>query len=356
MPTQIVVAIDDQSNIDAWGLRPYGTWTAGAFPKGAVVTYSGSLWVAGQNTSQTPGVGSDWTILVPSVVGATGAMFPQGAWNATTNVPALASGVGTEGYVYRVSTAGATTLDTLTDWNVGDLVVYLGGAWRKVRGHIFDAVDITDSTAAGRTLLTAADAAAQRAALGLGTAATQNTGNVANTIPFLDAQGILQNQKVSGVGTWAYVTKTVGGSNDTGFYGDASNNFSLVMRDVSGNIRVWLKTDTSGHEIDGRPAYFCRAWVNFNGTGTVAIRASGNVSSITDNGIGDFTVNFTTAMPDANYCAALSCRRSSTADGNLTILLNQTVAPTTSAFRLRVSNASAGGVEDTDTVFAAFFR
>ena len=48
-------------------------------------------------------------------------------------------------------------------------------------------------------------------------------------------------------------------------------------------------------------AYGCRAWVNFNGTGTVAIRASGNVSSITDNGVGDYTVNFTTAMPDANY-------------------------------------------------------
>jgi hypothetical protein len=48
-------------------------------------------------------------------------------------------------------------------------------------------------------------------------------------------------------------------------------------------------------------AYGCRAWVNFNGTGTVAIRASGNVSSITDNGTGDYTVNFTTAMTDANY-------------------------------------------------------
>ena len=49
--------------------------------------------------------------------------------------------------------------------------------------------------------------------------------------------------------------------------------------------------------------YACRAWVNFNGTGTVAIRASGNVSSITDNGEGDYTVNFTTAMPGANYAA-----------------------------------------------------
>jgi hypothetical protein len=48
-------------------------------------------------------------------------------------------------------------------------------------------------------------------------------------------------------------------------------------------------------------AYGCRAWVNFNGTGTVAIREDGNVSSITDNGTGDYTLNFATAMPDANY-------------------------------------------------------
>jgi len=50
-------------------------------------------------------------------------------------------------------------------------------------------------------------------------------------------------------------------------------------------------------------AYGCRAWVNFNGTGTVAIRSSGNVSSITDNNVGRYTVNFTNAMPDVNYSA-----------------------------------------------------
>ena len=50
----------------------------------------------------------------------------------------------------------------------------------------------------------------------------------------------------------------------------------------------------------------CKAWVNFNGTGTVAIRAAYNVSSITDNGTGNYTVNFTTAMPDANYSSVAS--------------------------------------------------
>lgn len=54
------------------------------------------------------------------------------------------------------------------------------------------------------------------------------------------------------------------------------------------------------------PAFYCRAWVNFNGTGTVAIVGSGNVTSITDNGTGNYTVNFTTAMPDANYSVVAS--------------------------------------------------
>lgn len=52
------------------------------------------------------------------------------------------------------------------------------------------------------------------------------------------------------------------------------------------------------------PSFPARAWVNFNGTGVVAIRASGNVSSITDQGTGLYAVNFTTAMADANYAVA----------------------------------------------------
>jgi hypothetical protein len=63
-------------------------------------------------------------------------------------------------------------------------------------------------------------------------------------------------------------------------------------------------TKLSGAQSGDAPVYAARAWVNFNGTGTVAIRASGNVSSITDNGTGDYTVNFTTAMQDANYGVA----------------------------------------------------
>lgn len=63
-----------------------------------------------------------------------------------------------------------------------------------------------------------------------------------------------------------------------------------------------------GSALTGLGAGTLKAWVNFNGAGTVAIRASGNVSSITDNGTGDYTVNFTTAMPDANYAVSGSVR------------------------------------------------
>jgi hypothetical protein len=65
--------------------------------------------------------------------------------------------------------------------------------------------------------------------------------------------------------------------------------------DTSGN----LKFDSGYGSV--ATVYGCRAWVNFNGSGTVAIRGSGNVSSITDNSTGNYTVNFATDMPDTNY-------------------------------------------------------
>lgn len=62
------------------------------------------------------------------------------------------------------------------------------------------------------------------------------------------------------------------------------------------------------------PIYAARAWVNFNGTGTPSIRASGNVSSVTRDGTGRYTITFTTPMPDANYAVVTSCNRDGTAD------------------------------------------
>ena len=68
----------------------------------------------------------------------------------------------------------------------------------------------------------------------------------------------------------------------------------------------------------GSENFKCRAWVNFNGIGTVAIRASGNVSSITDNGTGDYTVNFIDAMPDADYSCNVTMNANNIGDSSIT--------------------------------------
>lgn len=89
-------------------------------------------------------------------------------------------------------------------------------------------------------------------------------------------------------------------------------------------------------------AYRCRAWVNFNGTGVVAIRGSGNVSSITDNGTGDYTINFTTAMADANYGFA-GMTQGFTNHPQAAIAINASVAPTASAIRVATGNTGGNG-------------
>ena len=90
-------------------------------------------------------------------------------------------------------------------------------------------------------------------------------------------------------------------SNGTTVLGVTSTGISVTgTQSVSGDLSF-----NSGYGSSA-VAYGCRAWVNFDGTGTPAIRASGNVSSITDNGTGDYTINFTTALVDANYCVLSS--------------------------------------------------
>ena len=111
-------------------------------------------------------------------------------------------------------------------------------------------------------------------------------------------------------------------------------------------------------------AYGCRAWVNFDGTtntgGFCTIRGSGNVTSVADNGTGDYTVNFTTAMPDANYAMIGTSNLGS--GGNFTTVVAPsradspfTSTPTTSSFRLTSSPLSAGA-QDATFVSIAVFR
>lgn len=107
------------------------------------------------------------------------------------------------------------------------------------------------------------------------------------------------------------------------------------------------------------PMFACRAWVNFNGTGTVAIRASGNVSSITDNGVGDYTVNFLTALPDADYAWSLSCNGNGggmQAGAQLSGTPSSPTLISSSQMRFNTGATSGGANIDMSHVSAAFFR
>lgn len=96
--------------------------------------------------------------------------------------------------------------------------------------------------------------------------------------------------------------------------------------------------------------FACRAWVNFDGTGTVAIRASGNVSSITDNGVGNYTVNFTTAMQDANYATQVTITNVSTSSSTVHQISNQLTGS------VSVTNYENGALTDNSQICVTVHR
>jgi hypothetical protein len=158
---------------------------------------------------------------------------------------------------------------------------------------------------------------------------------------------------ISGVSGTASAPAFVGGDADSGVYFSANNRIDFS---TAGTARA---TITSGGNLQFdsgygsvATAYGCRAWVNFNGTGTVAIREDGNVSSITDGGTGSYTVNFTTAMPDANYATLFTPGgQETTSTGNFDMPRRSTT-PTTSAVQVLYSN----GNQDTLYGSVAIFR
>jgi hypothetical protein len=110
---------------------------------------------------------------------------------------------------------------------------------------------------------------------------------------------------ISAVDGTASVPALVGNDTNTGIYFPAADTIGFS----EGGVQVGEFDSSANFKFNSgygsvATAYGCRAWVNFNGTGTVAIRASGNVASITDNGTGDYTVVIDNDMPDANYAVA----------------------------------------------------
>ena len=103
------------------------------------------------------------------------------------------------------------------------------------------------------------------------------------------------------------------------------------------------------------PVYACRAWVSFQGTGTVTIRSSGNVSSVTDGGTGKYLINFSSAMPDTNYSIGHGSGQQTA--GNYPITADATTCGVMSASQCNLTTQNVSGAEtDKDQCFVQVFR
>lgn len=240
------------------------------------------------------------------------------------------------------------------------------------------------------------DKAASRANLGLGSAATYGVSNSGNNLPVMSVSNTWSGKQVFAAGASA-VTLAAGNNSTevatTAFVQNAVQNASpadgsvttakiatgAVVEDGLGVGAATLpKLDTSGannsilagngsglapswktiqsllNTTGSAPVYGCRAWVSFNGTGTVAINASGNVSSITDNGTGDYTINFSAAMPHANYALAGATQIDQSGNnqcGEFGIYRGSGYVPSASSVRVRTNN---GAQTATDVLRANF--
>jgi len=148
------------------------------------------------------------------------------------------------------------------------------------------------------------------------------------------------------------------GAKENSTSGNYASYMSFATRPNGGSPTERMRIDSSGNLKfnsgygSAATAYGCRAWVNFNGTGTPSIRGSGNVSSISDNGTGLYTVNFSTALPDGNYAVTGSTVGDTPywADH----FLGQGSAPTTTGVGIRIWQPNTH--HDSPYVHVAIFR
>ena len=236
-------------------------------------------------------------------------------------------------------TGASIALATITGSNI---------ASATVTGSNIASATVTGSNIASNTL-TESNIASSSYATTAQSAGTNTTGSITSgttALTVASGTGTNNGDQVVGEGITPGTTVSSGGGT-TSIVLSANANTTLSSKPVTFyNTTKLLNPATVGGQL-------CRAWVNFNGTGTVAIRASFNVSSITDNGTGDYTVNFTTALADANY--ALTAQAG---NGGVTQTAGTSftgAAPTTTTARILVDNGAAAAA-DREYVNVAIFR
>ena len=134
--------------------------------------------------------------------------------------------------------------------------------------------------------------------------------------------------------------------------GNADNPTEVAQFTSSGLVSGVSKLDTA---TGSAPSYSARAWINMDGTGTISIRGSGNVSSIVDNGTGDYTVNFATNMSGTNYNVVGSSNHNTSAANSRMFFQSMSTLRLTSSVRVRALG-DGGTALDVDTVDFCIFE
>lgn len=355
---------------DTWGTKTNADWD----------TVDALFAAAGTGTSVGLNVGSGKTLAVAGTLSLTGSLNGGG----TINNVAIGGTTAAAGAFTTLSATGVTTVQagtvslpaitTTGDTNTGiffpaaDTIAFAEGGTEAMRINSSGQIETTAGTAALPAITTTGDT---------------NTGiffPAADTIAFTEGGTEVMRINSSGqvgIGTTsptAPLDVKVGTGNFTvGLQGTANTQLTAtgtLRLDTTAGTTVFTQNTTESMRLDlsgnllfnsgygsAEVAYGCRAWVNFNGTGTVAIRGSGNVTSITDNGTGDYTVNFTTAMPDANYCVTISNGNSVTATTDTRLLgISALADPTVSQLRLSCHRTATAALIDSGFCNVSIFR
>ena len=244
----------------------------------ANVTYQipsgvGGEWIVSNNTTGA------FTLTIDNVAVGASAVIPQGSrrlvYSDGTNVYAVEGT--TAGTVTSVDVSGGTTGLTATGGPVTSSgTITLGGTLAVANG---------------------------------GTGATTAAGALTNIVGFTPVQ--------QGGGTSMGTNKVYVGWNAIGMFMQVdATSLGRVVTNADATGASGTYSSTQLFAPGNTPLFAARAWVNFSGITTVTIRGSGNVSSVVRNSAGNYTVNFTTSMPDANYCAVATASNVATG-GNL---------------------------------------
>jgi hypothetical protein len=198
-----------------------------------------------------------------------GALSYQGTWNASTNTPTLASGVGTKGYYYVVSVAGSTNLDGITDWNVGDMAVYSGTAWQQIDNT--DAVTSVNGYT-GTVVLNASDVGAQPAGTYVtsvgATAPVASSGGTTPTISMAAANTTTDGYLTStDWNTFNNKTSNTGTVTSVGITAGSAIVVSGSPITTSGNMTVGVSTKLAAINSLSGAGFFTQ-----NGSGAIAGR------------------------------------------------------------------------------------